>query len=404
MTLPVKSTVAAKKNVSKVSNPGYSLYNRVEPVQGGKHFFERLLQLIGEAQHTIHFQTYAFEEDATGQLVADALIAAAQRKVEVYVLVDGFASQQLSDDFIQQLKNSGVRFRLFEPFLKSKNFYFGRRLHHKVVVADSARALVGSMNIADRYNDTGGKKSWLDVAVYVEGEVASQLQKVCWRLWIKKRRAGIATNKAAHDFAMAIPQKEQAAVRVRQNDWVMQKIEITRSYYALLTHAKDSVYIMCSYFLPGKKILRHLKQASQRGVKIYVVLAGNSDVITAKLAERYLYRWLFRHKIAVYEYQPTVLHAKITIADGEVYTIGSYNLNGLSAHASIELNLDIRDKKSGTIIEKQIKKIIKEDCQAVETDTYVTHLFRPRQLLHWLSYQLMNIILTLTTFYFRQKE
>jgi len=402
--LTKQSTRSVKKTVSPLHGAGYSLHNRVESVKGGKYFFDRLLQLIGEAQHSIHLQTYALEEDETGKMVADALMAAAQRKVEVYVLADGFASQKLSADFIGQLKTAGVRFRLFEPFLKSQYFYFGRRLHHKVVVIDSSRALVGTMNIADRYNDRDDKKSWLDTALYVEGDAAIELQKVCWRLWIKKRKAGIATNQAANKYAMAIPEEEQVAVRVRQNDWVMQKIEITRSYYALLTDAKDRIYIMCSYFLPGKKLLRLLKQAAGRGVAIHVVLAGTSDVKTAKFAERYLYRWLFRNKIKIYEYQPTVLHAKISIADGQVYTIGSYNLNGLSAYASIELNLDVQDKKTGSLIEKQIKKIIIEDCKAVDSATYVHRLFRPQQLIHWLSYQLMNLILTLTTFYFRQKE
>ncbi|HEX7844267.1 MAG TPA: phospholipase D-like domain-containing protein [Chitinophagaceae bacterium] len=388
----------------KISSPGYTVLNRVKPVRGGKYFFSLLLKLIEEAEYSVHLQTYAFEEDETGQLVADALISAAKRNIEVYILVDGFASQGLSKAFKQKLEEAGINFRYFEPLLRSKYFYFGRRLHHKIVVIDSIRAIVGSMNIANRYNDTDTEKSWLDTALYVEGETAIALQEVCWRLWLKKRRRKVPEDKKAIEYAQSIPKEEQVAVRIRQNDWVMQKIEISRSYHALFGNAQDRIYIMCSYFLPGKRLLRRLRMAAARGVKVYVVLAGTSDVKTAKYAERYLYRWLLRNKITVYEYQPTVLHAKMTIVDGKKFTIGSYNLNGLSAHASIELNLDVDDERTATMIEEQVKKIITEDCKPVDADTYINHLLRPQQFLHWLSYQFMNFMLMITTFYFRQRE
>jgi cardiolipin synthase len=391
------------KEVKKLT--GYTHRNRVKPVRGGKPYFNALLKLFEEAKRSIHVQTYAFEDDDTGALVADALIAAAQRKIEVYVLADGFASQGLSKEFIKKMTDAGIRFRFFEPLLRSKYFYFGRRLHHKIVVVDSIRAIVGSMNIADRYNDTKDERSWLDAAMYVEGEAAIRLQEICWKLWLKKRTTkNVPFDEVAIEFAQSIPEEEGVTVRVRQNDWVMQRIEVSRSYHLLFEKATDHIYIMCSYFLPGKRLLRRLRQAARKGVKIYVVLAGTSDVKTAKFAERYLYRWLLRNKMTVYEYQPTVLHAKMAIADGNKITIGSYNLNGLSAHASIELNLDIDDENTGQAMEEQIKKIIKEDCQPVDTDSYVNNIFRPRQLLLWASYQFMNFMLMITTFYFRQRE
>lgn len=384
---------------------GFTHRNRAEPVKGGKHFFNLLLKLFEGAKRSIHIQTYAFDDDETGTMVAEALMAAAARKIDIYILADGFASQGLSKDFIQKLKDAGIQFRYFEPLLRSKYFYLGRRLHHKIVVVDSCKAVVGSMNIADRYNDINNERSWLDTALYVEGEAAIQLQEVCWQLWLKKRsRKNLPTDQAALDFAKSIPENEGVAIRVRQNDWVMQKIQISRTYHLLFGHAEDHIYIMCSYFLPGKRLLRRLRTAARRGVKVHVVLAGVSDVKSAKNAERYLYRWLLRNKMNVYEYQPTVLHAKMTMVDGQRFTVGSYNLNGLSAQASIELNLDVENEKLATTIEEQVKKIIKEDCVPVDRETYVNNIFRPRQFLNWLSYQFMNMMLMLTTFYYRQRE
>ena len=103
--------------------------------------------------------------------------------------------------------------------------------------------------------------------------------------------------------------------------------------------------IMCSYFLPGKVISRLLKNASRRGVKIRVITAGPSDVMVAKYAERWMYDWLLRNKIELYEYQPNILHAKVAICDSEWLTIGSYNINNISAYASIELNVDVHNHR-----------------------------------------------------------
>jgi cardiolipin synthase len=88
-----------------------------------------------------------------------------------------------------------------------------------------------------------------------------------------------------------------------------------------------------------------LRNAARRGVSVKVILAGKSDIMLSKNAERYLYDWLLRKKIGIYEFQPTVLHAKITVCDSEIVTIGSFNVNNISAYASLELNLDVKHKR-----------------------------------------------------------
>lgn len=400
MSLRIKKRSAKKTGLS---TSGYSVHNRAELVKGGKHFFDVLIKQIRSAKNSIHIQTYAFADDDTGTMVANELKQAAARGVKIYLLADGYASQKLSNDFVTDLRESGIQFRFFEPLLRSRNFYFGRRLHHKVNVFDGIRAIVGSMNIADRYNDNNGEKSWLDMALYVEGEAAIRLEAICWQFWLKKRHK-LQPNQEALDFAAAINEDECVPIRIRQNDWVMRKIEVSRTYNSLFGQAQEKIYIVCSYFLPGKVLLRQLKRASRRGVKIHVVLAGTSDVKTSKFAERYLYRWMIRHKITIYEYQPTVLHAKLSIGDGEFLTIGSYNINGLSAYASIELNLDVKHKQTALQFESQVKKIIENDCKKVVPEEYVRHLFSPRQFMYWLSYQLMNFVLMIATFYYKQHD
>jgi cardiolipin synthase len=121
---------------------GYSGQNKIKLVRGGKPYFHQLIDMINRAQEIIQFQVYIFDYDETGKAVAAALIEAAKRGVQVYLMADGYASQKLPRSFIHEAEQSGIHFRFFEPLFKSRNSYFGRRMHHKVIVADNRFGLV----------------------------------------------------------------------------------------------------------------------------------------------------------------------------------------------------------------------------------------------------------------------
>lgn len=376
----------------------YHTHNDLRLLRHGKDFFGLLETMIDEARECIHLQTYIFQHDSTGIAVAERLAAAAARGVKVYVLVDGYASQGLPRDFIEQLRAGGIYFSFFEPLLKSRRFYFGRRLHHKVFVADGRRALVGASNIADRYNDLPGIPAWLNMDLYLEGETAADLENVCRNLWNKRgHRTQIPARPAApkNDFPEGYP------IRVRRNDWVKTQNQVSRSYKELFQTAQHEIYILCSYFLPGITFRRLMKQAVERGVTIRVVVAGRSDVMFAKHAERYLYRWMLRNRIELYEYQPTVLHAKIASRDGEWMTVGSYNVNDLSAYASIELNIDIFSPEFTARAEAGMRDIIEHECRQILPGR---HAPAYQRLWEWIAYQSLRVLLFLFTFYFRKEK
>src|SRR5580704_1672422 len=112
---------------------GYTHRNNVRLIHGGAEFFSTLVQLIDKATNTIHLQTYIFNGDETGQIVSDALLRAAARQVRIFILLDGYASQHLPPAIISGWKTAGIRFRWFWPLFKSRQFYLGRRMHHKIV-------------------------------------------------------------------------------------------------------------------------------------------------------------------------------------------------------------------------------------------------------------------------------
>ena len=383
----------------------YTSRNRISLVQSGEEYFSLLIKLIEQATLTIHLQVYIYDNDETGIKVADALKAAAKRGVAVYLHVDGYASQSLNWGFRKEIQDAGVHFKFFEPILKSKHFYFGRRLHQKVFVADGLYSLVGGLNIGNRYNKLPGQRAWFDVALYCEGEVSYQLHLICNQMWRKRRKLkDTIEKKEIETFCNSIPKEERQMIRVRQNDWVKRKSEVWDTYRSLIAQSKETVIVMSSYFLPGRLLLRLLSKAARRGVKVKVILAGKSDVALSKNAERYLYDYLLKKNIEIYEYKKTVLHAKVSVCDREFVTIGSFNVNNISAYASLELNLDIKSKSFGSYVEDELNKIIPEDCIHVTSKNYksATNIFR--RLWQKICYMLVNWILTLFTFYFKQED
>ena len=367
-------------------------------IKSGHEYFELLERLINHASHSVHLQAYIFQGDETGKRIGRVLKDAAKRGVKVFVVVDGYASQEIPSKFIKKLTAAGVHFKFFSPLLKSKNFYFGRRLHHKVVTVDDCFALVGGINISDNYNDTIEAPAWLDWALYVEGSIAVSLRLICERRalddWQPKKSKTVSDKLVANS----------PLIRVRVNDWVRRRRDITISYIQMLQHAKKHVTIMSSYFLPGKVLKRQLRLASKRGVKIRVIMGQRSDVPVSRLAELYMYRWLLRNNIQIYEYTPKILHSKLATFDGHWLTIGSYNVNNISAYASIELNLDVKDSEFVSKVEHRLEQIMADDCLLITADDYYHKTTFWDKFLQRSAYDIFRLLFFIFTFYFKQRD
>ena len=380
----------------------YSQHNMVKLLRGGKAYFDALFELIDNAKNSIQLQVYILEEDATGTELANNLIVAANRGVKVQVLVDGYASRNLSSNYIKRMTKNNIQFRHFEPLWKCEKFYFGRRLHHKILVADGIYALVGGINISDRYNDTMENSAWLDWAIKVKGEAAYELHKICNQFYAKKETEKIVLERTllmeTNNINNNIP------VRIRRNDWVKNKNDISATYMQIFKSAKNEIIIMSSYFLPGSFFKKNILKALERGVTVKLILAGISDIGISKYAEKYLYRWAIRHGIEIYEYKTNILHGKIAVCDNKFVTVGSYNINDISALASVELNLDINDEKFATNVTQTLSKIINKECVKINSNKNINQFSITEQFLQWCSYELFRVTFTLFTFYFRKNK
>jgi len=151
--------------------------------------------------------------------------------------------------------------------------------------------------------------------------------------------------------------------------------------------------IFASYFLPGRLERKLLRLASARGVDIKIVLAAESDEPFFKRATGFLYEYILRNNIKLYEYLPSNLHAKVATVDGKWCTIGSYNLNHISDYGSIEMNVDILDQPFTEKFEKHLLKIIKNDCRQVTFEEFLKRKTWFSQAAGWFSYQMIRLLM-----------
>jgi cardiolipin synthase len=309
----------------------------------------------------------------------------------VYLLLDGFGSLSFPNEISKEFRQAGGHIRFFSPLFSASSFYIGRRLHKKVVVADGKIALIGGINIANRYHGTSNAKPWLDFAIEINSSIAKDIQSHCKANYSKKKSALRKT------ILPTFEAEEKVMIQILQNDWLNRKSEISEAYIQAVSEAKQKVIIVGSYFLPGRKLTNALLEASKSKVKIQLILSGVSDLPMTRRASCYLYSKLLRHNIELYEWNQSILHGKAMVVDSSWSTIGSFNLNNLSSYASIEMNVGIESPAFASLFEKELQEILLQ-CQKITPKTFQTRNTIRSKINNALSYYITRGIEIIVTY------
>jgi cardiolipin synthase len=245
---------------------------------------------------------------------------------------------------------------------------------------------VGGINIADKYRGVFPGIAWLDYAVLVEGPVVEQIRDYCLKLYFRKFHVP-----AKFRLPASLPNalsKRGSSARMRINDWFRGKNQISSSYKKQIRAAKTEVFIMASYFLPTRRLLKIILQAAGKGVRVTLVLGKYSDVVLMKPAMLYLYNVLLRNNVEVYEYESSVLHAKVCVVDREWVSVGSHNLNHLSEWMSLEMNVEVQDKAFAEELLLKISNDLSSTARRVEKESGMDLSGRRWHL--WWSYKIVS--------------
>ncbi len=329
-----------------------SNHAEIRLIKGGPEYFSLLNELILNAKHEIHLQTYIFDPDVTGMEVLNNLISSAKKGVKVYVVLDFFGSLNLYY-YLKNIPHENFKLKYFGSIHWKYILFAGRRLHHKILCVDGEKSLIGGINIAEKYRGTATNPPWLDYAIYFEHQQTAQLVNICKAIFQKEFNVvyeGLTGLNAQNH--------PQSYLQILQNDWFRNKYEIYKGYIDLIRKAKEEIIIINAYFLPGRKVFFALRKAAKKKVKIKILFGAKSDISLIRNATFFIYKLLMRHNIEIYEWRHSVVHAKTMIVDNQYLMIGSFNLNALSQFGSIETNVLIKDHPSVKEFKKEFQELL----------------------------------------------
>jgi len=343
-------------------------------MQSGTEFFPQLCADIDSAHYSIYLETYIFAADQAGGMVADALQRAARRGVEVRLLLDGYGSAELPQQWVEDFRLAKVQVRWFRrdisPFtLRRYRRGMLRRLHRKMVVIDGDVAFVGGINIINdipAYVDLSAPQ--LDYAVRVKGRIASEIQTTMRHLWdvvswANFRRREIKFRRLLTDIRRPIIFPN---IMFMMRDNVRHRRDIEREYLNAIKAAQHEIIIANAYFLPGRVFRQALVDSARRGVSVVLLLQGKVEFWIQHYATHSLYEELLSVGIEIYEYQSSYLHAKVAVIDGLWATVGSSNIDPFSLLLAREANLVVRHAGFAAELRASLLDIIKNEVSRVE--------------------------------------
>ena len=347
---------------------------RLTLLQNGERFFPQLCADIDAAQHSVHLETYIFAADETGRMVMQALQRAAQRQLAVRLLLDGFGSADLPQEWADELRIAGVEVQWFRreisPFtFKSSRMRRLRRMHRKLAVIDGEIAYVGGINIVNDIPEGEDiDMPRLDFAVRAQGRLAHEVQEAMRRLWFSIRWVTLKRRIGHWRARLRAPQKisANAPVTLLLRDNLLHRHDIEHAYLEAIRQAEREIVLAHAYFLPGLAIRHALQEAAQRGVRVVLLLQGRVEYRLQHYATLALYSQLLRAGIELYEYRASYLHAKVAVVDGKWATVGSSNFDPFSLLLAREANLVVRDEPFARDLRKQILRAVKFDARRVE--------------------------------------
>lgn len=352
--------------------------NHVEIYTSGYEFFPHLLESISHAKNHIHIDSFIFNDDALGRLIADALIDKARQGVEVRVIYDDVGSWSARSSFFERMREEGIEVHSFMPvkfpaFTSRMNY----RNHRKVCVIDGNVGFIGGMNIALRYVKGTGKQPWRDTHMKITGGAVYGLQRAFLVDWYFVDRTLISDKRY---YPVLDVEKNNCLAQVVTSDPTGEWPDIEQGYVRILNEARRYVYMETPYFLPTQPVLFAMRTAALSGVDVRLMIPLHTDSKVVEWASRSYMLAARQAGVKVYFYKAGFNHSKMLVCDDFVSTCGSTNIDFRSFEADFEANVFFYDEGLALRFKKIFMNDLKqcnsaEELMRVANRTFVQRLW-----------------------------
>lgn len=327
--------------MAEISRTPWTSGNSVRTLINGDGFFPPMLRAAAAAKRSITFECYTARDCKPVAEFSRILAEKAKAGVQVHVTLDAFGCWPWGDHHIAAMKKAGVHFKLYSPFNFFLPLNYNHRTHRRVLVVDGRVGFCGGAGWA--YNWTGNVQDpthWRDTQYELRGPVVAQLQDNFndnWEELTGQRLCG-------DGFYPAPVRKGTALAQMVAGSPFKRGDTIGSSNLLAIRAARKSILMEHSYFLPSAEFTRALLDAAARGVRVEIIIPGEiTDMPFAKEITHGTLRKMMNAGIAIYEYQPTMMHGKLLVVDEHLVIAGSGNLDSRSFYLNDENNLHVLD-------------------------------------------------------------
>jgi len=325
--------------------------NSVEVLRNGDEIFPSMLEAIARAEHTIDFLTFVYWTGEIGAEIGRHLADRAAAGVRVRVLLDAWGAHTMDQEVLRRIERAGATVRWFRPLHRLRPGQFNHRTHRKVLITDEAVGFTGGVGIADCWKgDARSEAEWRDSHFRIEGPAVDGLRAAFLDNWAE---TGSDLFDDGVDRFPDQPQAGDALVQCVRGASETGWSDVATLFRSLLQLAERRMRIATAYFVPDQDLTNRLLQAAGRGVAIDVLLPGpHADKRFVQLAGESDYGRLLDGGVRIWNFQPSMLHAKVMTIDGCVANIGSANLNMRSVALDEEINVVVIDEPMARLLDE----------------------------------------------------
>ena len=336
--------------------------NRVEVMLNGDGTYPRLWDDLRSAKRSITLQVYYGAPGRMADTLRQILLERARAGVRVFLLYDAFGTVDIPADHRDALRAGGIIVEPFRPIRLSTLHLAQHRSHVRGIIVDSTIGWTGGFGIDDKwFGDGRSNGSWRETNVRFEGPAVRQLQAAFAAAWVE------ATGVLFTGRATLAPQENGVtSAGLLYTAPTLGSTAAERFFALSIAGARKTLYITNAYFAPDRNFVELLAAAARRGVDVRILTAGaRTDINIVRLAGRAWYDTLLSAGVRVYEWQPSTLHSKTFVIDGEWLTIGSMNFDNRSMALNDEATLMVSDRTLG----HQMEQIFLEDLRYAQEIT-----------------------------------
>lgn len=317
--------------------------DRYDVLVNGDRAFPAMLDAIRSAKRRVNLISYIYGDGDVARQFTDALLGARGRGVEVNLVVDAYGAS-MPRDHIRRLREAGCIVGRYHPLRWYSLQEASYRMHRKLLIIDGRVAFTGGIGIDDQWlGNAQDKHHWRDTQIRIDGPAARYLEAIFYES-LSETSGQITPRVGPDDDAMPAPPAGSARSVIVASAPNGGAGAVKRLYLLSIAAARRTIDITTPYFITDDSTRWALEQARLRGVRIRVLVEGDrTDAKPVKWASRADYEQLMRSGLEIYEYQPTMMHAKSMVVDGVWSIIGSANFDNRSLDMNDELNVGVED-------------------------------------------------------------